>query len=92
MPETIPEITRRYLSNKSLEEFVRGLGIEASKQMVWYWKMGRQKPRALTLFRIQASPRAENWAKQFATECVAALQREGEVLETEPDKEIERRR
>ena len=92
MPETIVEITNRYLSGKTLEEFAQELGIEASKQMVWYWKEGRQKPSAITLFRIQASPRAAEWAKQFAVECLAVLQAEGQVLEADVDKEIERRR
>lgn len=92
MPEQIADITKRYLSEKTLEKFARGLGIDASKQMVWYWKMGRQKPHPITLFRIQGSPKAAPWAKEFARECLEALRHNGEILEADLDKESERRR
>ncbi len=72
MPETIPEITKNYLAHKSLEEFAQGLGIECSRQMVWYWKEGKQKPSLGTLFKVQMSLSAEIWAREWARECLAA--------------------
>ncbi len=73
MPESIPEITKKFLDGKSLEEFAQGLGIECSRQMVWYWKEGRQNPSLGTLFGVRNSPSAEKWARKWAEECLVAM-------------------
>ncbi len=69
------DITKRYLSEKqlSLQAFADGLGINASRQMVWHWKEGTQKPMLETLFKVTQSETAAPWAKQWAGECIAVI-------------------
>lgn len=74
MEKTIQEITKEFLKEKSLQGFANGLGINASRQMVFSWKEGTQEPSTLTLFSVLAAPSAEGWAKAWAGECLAALQ------------------
>lgn len=83
MNESIPEITKRYIVDKTLDEFVAGLGIESSKQSVSHWSNGIHTPSPMTLLSVLAAPSAEGWAKAWAGECFAALQRK-----TTPSKKI----
>ncbi|MEJ5201394.1 MAG: hypothetical protein WHV66_04090 [Anaerolineales bacterium] len=73
MIKSISEITKKYLVGKSLEQFAKGLGIECPRQLVWYWKEGKQSPSILTLLKVQMSPTAESWAYDWARECLVAL-------------------
>ncbi len=75
MEETISEITKRYIDGKTLDEFAAGLGIESTKQSVSQWANGVWKPSMMTLLSVLAEPSAEGWAKAWAGECFAALQR-----------------
>jgi hypothetical protein len=76
MEQTIPEITKRYLTERTLEVFAAGLGIEAAKQNVSQWANGKHLPSWDTLLSVIASPTAEGWAKAWAGECSAVLMRQ----------------
>jgi len=90
---TIPEITKRYIGDKSIEEFAGTLGINTSRQLVWFWKEGTRTPSLDTLFRVRNSPHATDEAKAWASECLAAKGIHGvENLELTFDQEVERRR
>ena len=69
------DITRRYLEERqlTLQAFADGLGINASRQMVFMWKEGKQAPSLETLFKVSQSKTAADWAKQWAGECIAAI-------------------
>ena len=93
MKQAISEITIRHISQKTLEEFAGTLGINASRQMVWFWKEGKQEPSFDTLSKVINSPTATAEAKAWAAECMEV--RYGvRVGPAEPtfDQEIERRR
>lgn len=68
------QITQRYLSNRSLAAFARGLGVPASRQLVYQWREGVQSPSYQTLFSVLASPHAKDWAHEWATEILALYQ------------------
>lgn len=74
MEKKIDVITKFYLDGKTLEEFADGLGIGTSKQSVFQWKSGENKPSPMTLFQVISSPEAAGWAKAWAGECLAVLQ------------------
>ncbi|MAT45335.1 MAG: hypothetical protein CL609_23650 [Anaerolineaceae bacterium] len=74
MNEKIIAITKKYLAEKSLEEFANGCGIEASRQSVHQWKEGEHIPSAMTLFAIMGSDLAQPWARAWAQECLSVLQ------------------
>ncbi len=76
MVESIPEITKRYLTERTLEGFAAGLGIKAAKQNVSQWANGEHLPSMMTLLSVIASPTAEGWAKSWAGECSAVLMRQ----------------
>lgn len=69
------EITSRYLKERqlTLQAFADALGIGASRQMVFLWKEGKQRPMLETLFKVKQSEKAEPWAKLWAGECVAVI-------------------
>lgn len=75
MEESIKEITLKYLEGKSQQRFADALGIQSSRQMVHHWKEGNQEPSLMTLFAIISSPSAEGWAKAWAGDCLAVIQR-----------------
>lgn len=74
------ELTLNYLEGKTLDQFAAGLGIEITKQSVSLWKDGNRSPSMETLLSVLASPEAEGWAKSWAGECFAALQRQAMSL------------
>ena len=76
MEQTIPEITKRYLTDRTLEAFASELGIKAAKQNVSQWANGEHLPSMMTLLSVLASPTAEGWAKAWAGECSAVLVRQ----------------
>jgi len=88
----ISEITRRFLGEMTLEAFATSLGINANRQMVWNWKEGAQAPAVFTLFRVISSASSTPAAKAWAGECLSVFHSDGLVMETDLDKEIERRR
>lgn len=91
--EKIPEITIRYIGEKTLQEFADSLGINASRQSVHQWKTGKEEPSIMTLIKVIGSETATHEAKEWARECINALTAEaGVVLEDSLDNEIERRR
>ncbi len=93
MTETIPQITTRYLSGKTLEAFADSLGIGATKQSVQQWQAGKHEPSIMTLFRVIGAPASTIEAREWARECINALtSAAGVELEDSLDKEIERRR
>jgi len=93
MSQTIPEITQKYIGDQSLEKFAKTIGIDASRQMVWYWKEGKQVPSIMTLFRVMGSATSTTEAKAWARECINSLQAQaGMEFEDTLDKEVERRR
>ncbi len=93
MSETIPEITLKYIGDKSLEDFAKSLGIDATRQNVHQWKEGDRTPSIMTLFRVIGSPTATPEAKEWARECINVLQAAaGMEFEDTLDEEIERRR
>lgn len=67
------EITRRYLGEKTNEEFAQELGIEASRQMIWNWTQGLQSPSALTLLWVVSSPTSTAEARAWAEECLNVI-------------------
>lgn len=48
---TIPEITKKYLTGKTLSEFAQNLGVEVTPQSVHHWKEGNRIPEIMFLFR-----------------------------------------
>ena len=93
MSKTIPEITKQYIGDNSLEDFAKSLGVDASRQMVWYWKEASREPSLDTLFKVVHSPTATEEAKAWARECLAAKGIHGlDNLEPTFDQELERRR
>jgi len=72
----IQEITKKYLIDRTMENFARGLGIKAAKQNVSQWANGEHLPSMMTLLSVIASPKAEGWAKAWAGECLAVLMRQ----------------
>jgi len=91
--ETIQKITRKYIGDQTLDQFARSLGIKASRQMVWYWKEGKQEPSIMTLIRVIGSETATPEAKEWARLCINVLtSAAGVELEDSLDREIERRR
>jgi len=75
MDKSIKEITNQYLKDRTLQKFADELGINASRQMVYHWKEGKQEPSMMTLLSVLAEPSAEAWAKSWAGECFGVLQR-----------------
>ncbi|PKN85611.1 MAG: hypothetical protein CVU46_10600 [Chloroflexi bacterium HGW-Chloroflexi-8] len=80
MDQTIPELTKKYIGEKTLDVFADGLGVEIKKQSVSQWANGIHNPSMETLLSVLASPEAEGWAKSWAGECFAALQRQAMSL------------
>jgi hypothetical protein len=72
----IQEITKKYLTDRTMESFAKGLGIKAAKQNVSQWANGEHLPSMMTLLSVIASPTAEGWAKAWAGECSAVLMRQ----------------
>ncbi|OGT97594.1 MAG: hypothetical protein A2X80_09995 [Geobacteraceae bacterium GWB2_52_12] len=90
---TLPEITKKYIGNKTLEAFASELGIQVSAAAVHHWKEGNRTPEYDTLREVINSPTATDEAKAWAAECMEV--RYGvRVGAAEPNlnQEIERRR
>jgi transcriptional regulator with XRE-family HTH domain len=72
--EQAKEITRKYLVERTMEQFALGLGLQGmSRQTVWNWKSGQNAPSWETLVKVRTSDAAEPWAKEWADECLAAM-------------------
>lgn len=69
------EITRRYLTGKTLQAFADALGSNEniSRVSVYQWSKGQFAPDPIMLNRITRSPLAEDWAREWARECLDAL-------------------
>ncbi len=90
---TIPEITKKYIGDKTLDTFANDLGIQVTTSAISYWKNGNRTPDYDTLREVINSPTATAEAKAWAAECMEV--RYGvRVGPAEPtfDQEIERRR
>jgi hypothetical protein len=84
----IAEITKRYMGEKTLDEFAQDLGINVVRQNVHQWVHGIHMPATLTLFWVISSPTATPQAKAWAGECLSVIQvqpREAKLnIETRP--------
>lgn len=76
MDQTIPELTKKYIGEKTLTEFASGLGVNVKKQSVSQWSNGIHNPSMEILMTVLYSPQAEGWAKIWASECFAILRRQ----------------
>lgn len=91
MIETIPEtnlkaniknITKEFLQGKTLTAFAKELGIPASRQLVFQWKMGHQAPSLETLMKVLGSLSATKTAKAWARRCqIAILKANGIIID-----------
>ncbi len=90
---TIPEITKKFIGDKTLETFANELGIQVSAAAVHHWKEGNRTPDYDTLREVINSPTATAEAKAWAAECMEVRYgvRVG-LAEPTFDQETERRR
>ena len=66
-------ITQEFLRERTMTAFAKELGIDASPQMVFHWKTGKQAPSVETLIKVLRSPAATIEARKWARKCYVSI-------------------
>lgn len=83
--DKIKQITRKYIGLATLEQASRDTGSVITRQQMWLYKSGRQRPTAETCTAILKSPKSTPAARDWARECLTVVLPDAEVTVNEPE-------